>query len=100
MTNQPIPPIPDNGLEQRITNIVREAVESQMDWEAYYKWENPDVIEEIMELFQQELHTAIEEERKRFVEGLKIVCSGEAYAYDAAFDLLAKYSPSDKETTE
>lgn len=59
---------------------------------------------EMADFFQHELHTAIEEERKRFVEDLKRDpedISRDTYynLYNLIKELIDKYSPSDKETT-
>lgn len=114
---QPTPPIPDNGWEQKFDKQfpkleVYDPVEGCTDPECCspYKVVNYDV----KEFIQQQLHTAIEEERKRFVEKEMLPFLDELEMREPEYtkqdhwrhwkyirnNLRDNYSPSDKETTE
>lgn len=48
-------------IEKKVREIVTGAVESQMDWESFYKGDSPEAVEEIMDLISTIRQEAVEE---------------------------------------
>lgn len=42
-------------IEEKVSKIVQDAVESQMNWESYYSGENPEAVKKIMELIEAKI---------------------------------------------
>lgn len=69
---------------EKISEIVTQAVESRMDWNAYYSGDSPEYVEDIMDVFDTAITQALES--VRFVENPE----GAHDESDAACDWMAE----------
>ena len=57
--------------EKEVARIVQEAVEEQMDWEAYYSGESPEHVEEIVEIVEQVIAQALASQHERDIQAFE-----------------------------
>lgn len=59
-------------LREELTKITQDAIESQMDTEAYYSGRNEPLVDEIMELIDQQKEDYLKESLKKFMDEIQL----------------------------